>query len=201
MPGSLGRVTSAPAVVSSDEGLDLVVRGYDDALWYRDGDSWQYDAGGRLLSAPAVASRAAGQFDVFAAGLDDSVEPNYLVVWHNRWDGANRDGWEALDYPDEESPPSAWPTVERNVPTPELPDPAVVTTGSNQLDLFWLWPDNTLRRRHFDGAAWGGWQNLGGMLASGPGAVAHDDQIDVFARGVDEAAVTCMRAEDVIRDT
>lgn len=189
MPGSLGRATSAPAVVSSDGGLDLVVRGYDDALWYHDGASWQ-NAGGRLLSGPAVASRAADQFDVFAAGLDDSVEPNYLVVWHNQWDGANWAGWEALDNPDEGSPPLGWPTVERNVPTPELPAPAVVTNGSSQLDLFWLWPDNTLRWRHFGGTVWGPWVNLGGMLASGPGAVAHDGQIDVFARGVDDALWT-----------
>jgi len=186
MPGSLGRATSAPAVVSSDGGLDLVVRGYDDALWYHDGASWQ-NAGGRLLSGPAVASRAAGQFDVFAVGLDDSVEPNFLVLWHNQWNGAAWTGWEALDNPDEGSPPADWPIVERDVPTPELPAPAVVTDGSNQLDLFWRWPDNTLRWRHFDGANWGSWQNQGGMLASGPGAVAHDGQIDVFARGVDDA--------------
>jgi hypothetical protein len=195
MPGSLGRVTSAPAAVSSNGELDLVVRGYDDALWYHDGASWQ-NAGGRLLSGPAVASRAADQFDVFAAGLDDSVEPNYLVVWHNQWDGANWAGWEALDDPDEGSPPSVWPTVGRNVPTPEFSAPAVVTNGSNQLDLFWLWPDNTLRWRHFDGTVWGPWVNLGGMLASGPGAVAHDGQIDVFARGVDEALWTLTYRND-----
>ncbi len=184
------KATSAPAAVAQPDGsIDLLVRGYDDALWYHDGASWQ-NAGGRLLSGPAVASRAADQLDVFAAGLDDSVEPNYLVVWHNQWDGANWAGWEALDNPDEGSPPLGWPTVERNVPTPELPAPAVVTNGSSQLDLFWLWPDNTLRWRHFGGTVWGPWVNLGGMLASGPGAVAHDGQIDVFARGVDDALWT-----------
>ena len=73
------------------------------------------------------------------------------------------------------------------MPTPEFPAPAVVANGSSQLDLFWLWPDNTLRWRHLGGTVWGPWVNLGGMLASGPGAVAHDGQIDVFARGVDDA--------------
>jgi len=189
MPGSLGRVTSAPAVVSSTGALHLVVRGYDDALWHHDGTSWR-NAGGRLLSGPAIASSAAGQLDVFAVGLDDSVEPNYLVVWHNQFWYEAWSGWEALDNPDEGNPPPGWPTVERDVPTPEFPAPVVVASGSNQLDLFWLWPDNTLRWRHFDGATWGSWQNLGGMLASGPGAVAHDGQIDVFARGVDDALWT-----------
>jgi hypothetical protein len=107
------------------------------------------------------------------------------VVWHCQSNGAACD-WQALDNPGG----GDWPTIERDVPTPELPAPAVVSYGGNQLDLFWLWPDNTLRCRHFNGASWDAWRDLGGMLASGPGAVAHDGQVDVYARGVDDALWT-----------
>jgi hypothetical protein len=56
-------------------------------------------------------------------------------------------------------------------------------------DLFRLAPDNTLRWRHSeDGSTWGAWQNLGGLLASSPGAVLLEDgRVQVFAAGVDQA--------------
>jgi hypothetical protein len=74
MPGLDGKTTSDPAAVAHAGGeLDLMVRGYDNALWHRhsddDGASWgacNNDGGGFLLSAPAIASRADGTFDVFA---------------------------------------------------------------------------------------------------------------------------------------
>jgi hypothetical protein len=73
-------------------------------------------------------------------------------------------------------------------PTPEVPAPAAIARGS-QLDLFRLGPDNTLCRKHSDdGITWGNWEKLGGMLASGPGAVSlGPDHMQVFARGVDGA--------------
>ena len=72
--------------------------------------------------------------------------------------------------------------------TPEVPAPAGIARGS-QLDLFRLGPDNTLCRKHSgDGITWGNWEKLGGMLASGPGAVSlRSDHMQVFARGVDGA--------------
>jgi hypothetical protein len=76
--------------------------------------------------------------------------------------------------------------------TPEVPAPAAIARGS-QLDLFRLGPDNTLCRKHSDdGINWGNWEKLGGMLASGPGAVSlRSDHMQVFARGVDEALWHC----------
>jgi hypothetical protein len=73
------------------------------------------------------------------------------------------------------------------VPIPNLPAPAVVARG-DQLYLFWRWADNTLRYRHYTGSAWETWQNLGGALSTGPGAVAVDaTHTTVFAGGVDGA--------------
>jgi hypothetical protein len=189
------RTTSSPAIVlRADNVLDLVVRGYDDALWHREYNvagatwgSWDNLAGGLLLSAPAIASRGANQLDVFAIGIDDGILPNYLVVMTNHFNGSAWSGWTVLDNPDENNPPANWPTVERLVPMPNLTAPAVVARGG-QLDLFWRWPDNTLRYRHYTGSAWETWQNLGGALSTGPGAVAMDTtHTTVFAGGVDGA--------------
>ena len=86
-------------------------------------------------------------------------------------------------------PQGDWPPVEAwQGPTPELPAPAVLASDG-QLDLFRLGPDNTLRWQHSDdGSSWGDWQNLDGMLASGPGAISlGPDHMQVFARGVDDA--------------
>ncbi len=189
------RTTSAPAaVLRADNVLDLVVRGYDDALWHRQYNvagatwgSWDNNAGGLLLSAPAITSRGAGQLDVFAIGIDDHILPNYLVVMTSHFDGSTWSDWVVLDNPDENNPPAGWPTLDSLVPPPDLPAPAVVARGG-QLDLFWLWPDNTLRYRHYTGSAWEAWQNLGGMLSTGPGAVATSaSSLTVFAGGVDGA--------------
>ncbi len=184
MPGSLGRTTSVPAAVGhSGEHFDLLVRGYDDALWHRHytgtvpvWGEWNNAAGGTLLSAPAVASRAAGEFDVFAVGSDNQI-------WTQNYDGSNwatnwtRIAMDTVTWPK----PAAWLG-----PTPKLPAPAVVARG-NELDLFRRGPDNTLRWSHFDGSNWAGWQDLGGMISTEIGAVSlNSDHIQVFARGVDE---------------
>ncbi len=175
MPGSLGRTTSAPAAVAHADGsIDLLVRGYDEALWHRHYDgvsvwgAWDDSAGGTLLSAPAVASLADGQFDAFAIGTDNEV-------YGRHWEGGWNDDWQQVgDWP---HAASSW-----TGPTPELPAPAAVARDGG-FDLFRVGPDNTLR--WYDGAVW---QSLGGMLASGPGAVSLGaDHMQVFARGVDEA--------------
>jgi hypothetical protein len=168
--------------------LHLLARGYDQALWHciyvvSSGSclSWNEDAGGGLLlSAPAVVSRGAGQFDVFAVLSDNQV---YQRHWSEAelWSGS----WTLVDGS------AYWPSPQKVVPVPELPAPAVVSRGGEQLDLFRLGPDNTLRWRHYDGNAWEDWQNLEGMLASGPGVVSLSaNHMQVFARGVDEALWT-----------
>jgi len=201
MPGSLGRTTSAPAAVAHGDGqIDVVVRGYDSALWHcQDTGSgcegqWDNPAGGLLLSGPAIVSRGEHEFDVFALGFDDEVPPHVPVVYRSHWKYEAWTPYPTLDNPDNHwelvDVPGDWPPLEWVGPLPELPAPAAVARDG-QLDLFRLGPDNTLRWRHFDGAEWGAWQNLDGMLASGPGAVLMEpDEVWVFARGVDEALWT-----------
>ena len=73
-------------------------------------------------------------------------------------------------------------------PPPSLPTPAAVASSAGIFDVFRVAPDRTLRWNHFNGTIWGDWQGLGGMLASGPGAVLLDDgHVQVFAVGMDGA--------------
>jgi hypothetical protein len=189
----IGNATSSPAVFVDGGDIHQLVRGYDSALWYHNGDPksavWSRSTtSGTMLSGPAVAAQSKDKFDVFFVtfadkeevcpqGPDEKCYPKLALV-RFKWAG----GWQPLqriDLPEEQA-------LKQVVPLPELPAPAA-TTSNGQLDLFWLAPDNTLRWIHNDGAAWGAWQNLGGLLASAPGAVAHDGVIDVLARGVDDA--------------
>jgi hypothetical protein len=185
LPGSNGKTTSAPAAVVGDGVVHLLVRGYDQALWhctYDVGSSscthWDNDTGGGLLlSAPAVVAKAAGAFDVYA------ILSDYRV--HRRsWSAA---GWSA-----------AWEQVDNDtftetlsVPAPELAAPAVVVRES-QVDLFRLGKYNTLQWRHSDdGSTWGAWQDLGGILTSGPAALkVGASDMQVFARGLDDSLWT-----------
>lgn len=187
MPGSIGRTTSSPAAVAHDDGsIDLLVRGYDQALWHRhyNGTSWEpwnNKAGGLLLTGPAIASQNDGTFDAFALGLDS-------LVYQRHWDGsAWSSGWQLVD------DAAYWVSSLSEMPTGfvpmpgDTPPPAAVSRDGG-FDLFRLASDNTLRWRHFDGSAWGSWINLHGMLASAPAAVSlGSDHVQVFARGVDEA--------------
>ena len=92
----LATATSAPAVVAIGNRVDLFARGQDLALYQitsLDGGktwptAWQRIAG-RLASAPAAASWAAGRLDVYVRGQD-------LALYHN-WStdgGASWNSWE-----------------------------------------------------------------------------------------------------------
>jgi len=183
LPGSFGKTTSTPGVVAHPDGsLDVVVRGYDQALWHTHSNSgyswggWNNDAGELLLSNPAVASRAANELDVFAVGVDNQV-------YHTQWISPTWNTWTSVDCG------GNFPEIERVVPLPEIPAPAVVARGGDQLDLFRRSPDNNLYWCHSsDGVTWGSWQNLGGMLASPPGAVSPgSERMQVYVLGMDGA--------------
>jgi hypothetical protein len=182
LPGSYGKATSAPAVVAhSDGSLDVVVRGYDQALWHQHYDgttwkNWNNTAGGLLLSSPAITSRALGELDVFAVGTDNHV-------YHTHWLSPTWTTWALVE------DGGIFEEIDVSVPLPEAYSPAVAARGGNHLDLFRLGPDHTLRWSHSsDGTTWDPWQNLGGMLASNPGAISlGDGRMQVYALGMDGA--------------
>lgn len=181
------KVTAQPAAVSYTDGsMDVVVRGYDGALWLRhyDGSSWgdwSNDGGGMLLSGPAIASRAAGQFDVFALGFNDGDPPRAVVYARHYESDAWTGPWTRVDAFD------GLP-IDHALPLPELPAPAAVARSSGSVDVFWLNEDKTLHWCQFDGSVCASGQDLGGMLASGPSAVSlSSNEMQVFARGVDDS--------------
>lgn len=160
------------------EDIHLLVRGYDASVWHCFYDvetsrclSWNNAAGGTWLSAPAAASLGADQFDAFAIGADNEA---YRRHWASGWSA----GWQPVgDWP---FPAPAW-----SLPLPELTAPAAVARGG-AIDLFRLGPTNTLY--WYNGSSW---QDMGGMLASEPGAVSLSaSHMQVFARGMDDALWT-----------
>ena len=184
------KTTSMPvALAYSDGTADLLVRGYDDALWHShyDGSSWgAWDnaGGGTLLSAPAIVSRGVGQFDVFAFGTDN-------LIYQRHWEtGVFTGDWQLVDVPGDCPEPaniSYMPGL--NAPSgSEVNAPAAVARSAGQLDLFRRGSDNTLCWSHFDGAFWGEWQSLGGFISTPPAAISLPaDGMQVFGRGLDEA--------------
>jgi len=162
--------------------VHLLVRGYDQALWHCNYEldtssclEWNNDAGGLLLSGPAVTTRGADQLDVFALRRDNRI-------YHTRWYTSTWTEWQLVDEGGD------WITPTHVVPMPEYPAPAAVARGTDEFDLFRRGPDNTLRWRHFNGTSWEAWQDLGGFLTSSPAAVSLGaDHLQVFARGLDYA--------------
>jgi hypothetical protein len=65
---------------------------------------------------------------------------------------------------------------------------AAVAWTSNRLDIFGTGTDNAGYHNWWDGAAWGGWEFLGGKFAGNPTVASWaPNRLDVFARGTDGA--------------
>jgi hypothetical protein len=118
--------------------------------------------GGGLTSQPAVASWAAGRYDVVARGTDSAV-------WHKAFSGGKWSGWQSLG-------------------GRVAGEPGAAATGAGKLDVFARGPGNALFTRNYNvtGAGWSAWSSLGGALTSSPSAtVAAAGSVTVFVRGSD----------------
>jgi hypothetical protein len=164
--------------------------------------------GGGLTSQAAVASWAAGRYDVFARGTNNAV-------WHKSFSGGRWSGWQSLGGV-ASSPPavaawgagrldvfirgadnrlyakhyatstgwSAWTSLGGSW----ISGPAAASWGPGRLDVFAVGTDSALKQRSFSGGKWSGWQSLGGRIAGEPGAASTGaGQLDVFARGAGNA--------------
>jgi hypothetical protein len=151
MPGTDGRLSSEPAAVAYGDNIDLLVRGYDQALWHAHNNGaswgiWDNDGGGILLSGPAIASRGTSAFNAFAVGTDNQL-------YQRHWDGAAWAGsWIGIPADVAFSTIPTW-----TGPPPELPAPAAVARGADEFDVFRVAPDRTLRWNHYNGSSWDGW--------------------------------------------
>jgi hypothetical protein len=120
---------------------------------------------GYTTSAPSVAAAAADRVFLFAR--DESG----LLVW-SRWDGRAWTTPAAISSAQLDSAPScaSWGTS-RSI---RLSCFAVIN-GSGALQHIW-----------YNGESWSGWQNLGGVLTSAPGAVSWNaGVVSAFVRGAD----------------
>ena len=60
--------------------------------------------------------------------------------------------------------------------------------GPNRIDCFARGTNLAMFHRWWDGSAWGGWENLGGIILEGPNCVSWGaNRLDCFARGTDRA--------------
>ena len=60
--------------------------------------------------------------------------------------------------------------------------------GPNRLDCFARGTDLAMWHRWWDGAGWGGWESLGGVIIEKPDCVSWgSNRLDCFARGTDNA--------------
>jgi len=68
---------------------------------------------------------------------------------------------------------------------PQLPaKPSAVSWGTGRLDVFVRGTNSALYHKAYDGAAFGGWEGLGGLILGNPGAVSWGNRrLDVFVRG------------------
>jgi len=81
-----------------------------------------------------------------------------------------------------EGPRSSFLTA---APSPSGP---VVAWGPNRLDAFAVGTDHAMWHRWWNGASWGGWESLGGVLTSLPNAVSWGpNRLDIFALGANHA--------------
>ncbi|MGZ4870239.1 MAG: DUF2334 domain-containing protein [Halobacteriota archaeon] len=149
----------------------VFAQGTDGALWYKRRSSGQYwwawkSLGGVLSSAPAAVSRPNGKIDVFVRGSDGALwsraTTNEGTTWSNWYliGGQLHDGT----------------------------GPAAYAWGDTRIGWVVTGTDNKLWHMWKDGAGTHGWQSLGGVLTSSPGATSSTSgAIDVFVRGSDNA--------------
>ena len=142
------------------------------------------------MEAPDCVSWGANRIDCFARGTDNAM-------WHRWWDGAAWGGWESLggvimDAPDCVAGGRTASTASPAAPTtpcgtaggtarPGAAGKASAASssaartasswGPNRIDCFAKGTDNALYHRWWDGAAWGGWESLGGTILEAPDCV------------------------------
>jgi hypothetical protein len=76
---------------------------------------------------------------------------------------------------------SVWTMLER-------PDLAATAWSANRLDIFVRGTDGAVWHKWWNGAAWGGFESLGGQIVGAPAVVSWGpNRLDVFVRGTDGA--------------
>jgi hypothetical protein len=166
-----GPWASAPSAASWGCGrVDVFLLGTDNAIWQRwwDGSTWNVAYhGGPFTSAPAVVAPDFNRLYVFARGTDGAL-------YYKWYDGMQ---WQ---------PTGTWQGLGGTLKSESAltGGPSAASWGSNYVDVYVRWTDNTLRHKWWNGTTWSSWQSLGGNIVSGPGATSFGvNRVDVFYRG------------------
>lgn len=162
-----GSTESDPAISSWGENrLDVFIRGKDNALWHKSwnaGSGWSSweDLGGNLVGAPSAVSWGPNRIDI--VGRDSS---NTLDHW---W-------FEGTEWHSQSSLGAA-----------TYKDPAITSTGYDELDVYYAGTDNNLWQRKYSlGGGWGAFSQVGGQVSGGPDAVSWGGgRIDVVVPNYD----------------
>jgi hypothetical protein len=163
-----GGITADPDISSWGPGrLDVFARGAGNALYhksYASATGWSIweNLGGILTSGPGAVSWGTNRIDVVARATDNTVS-------HWAWDGSS---WH-ID------------NLGGNVTS----DPDISSSGPGNLDIFSRDTANSLVHKTYSAlGGWSGWSGLGGMQASGPGAVSwSSSRTDVVTRAPDNS--------------
>jgi hypothetical protein len=182
--GGLVRDGSTPAVAAwGASRLDIVVVGADRQLYHKawDGQRWLpsatgYEALGGLVrdgSSPAIASWGSDRLDIVVVGDDRNLA-------HKAWNG-NR--WL----------PSATGYEPLGGPVRGGSSPAIVSWGSDRLDIALVSDDRQIYHKAWNGNQWlpstTGFEPLGGLVRDGssPAIVSKGpDRLDIFIVGQDK---------------
>jgi hypothetical protein len=169
----------APAVTSLEpdsDRLDVVVRGTDEAAWYRcwGGLPWKPRAdwlslGGEVTSDPAVVAMLPSIVYVFARGADKALWFKWITF--PAPDTVQHSDWQSLG----------------GVLTSA---PAACSPGPDRLDVFARSSDKGIHHIWHDGKSWSDWHALGGVATSDPATFALGGVPWVFVRGEDHAIYT-----------
>ena len=154
------------------------VAGTDHALWWRETTSNWHGLGGYLTSSPAAAALPTLSFtdksiDVCTRGSDGAL-------WLRSYADGSWSGWQGLGG---QIVPGTAPAMDAG---------RISAQQIGRFEIFVEGTDGALWHRVNTGAAWSGWQGLGGKLSSSPTSADVNlnyvaQQIDVFVRGTDNA--------------
>jgi Repeat of unknown function (DUF346) len=206
-----GVLTSAPAVASwGANRLDVFVSGTDNGIWHKwyDGTKWRgfEPLAGLSASGPGAMGRAPNLIDVFVEGPDNAV-------MQKSFNGTSWGSWNAISPAGTfvDAPSACLFNTDlfvagrgvNNLPvylyydtswhgplllpsgTAFFSAPAIVSWGTNRLDIFMRGTDNALWQWFYDGTIHAP-LSLGGTLVDSPGASTWGTgRLDVFARGSD----------------
>ncbi len=158
-----GKLTSAPACVSPEEGrIDCVVKGSNNEIYWKGYSNHKWSGweslGGNANSDPTITSWGKNRLDVFVRGANGDA------MWHKRWNGSKWGDWASRGGKLKSAPAcTSWGNERIH---------CVVRGGDDALWIKYWW------------GKWSDWESLGGVLTSAPTVTSlRLNHLEIFAGG------------------